>query len=178
MYRLQQFGDPLLKPVKGHNGFLAVIPPNDHTHAVFNITGIYYDLFVIAGDGGSVSGTASGRYASGTPIGVKATPAKGYRFTGWSVSGLPGNLKASASFNMPAGRVILTANFVRIGSGGNGGGGPANGNGSSGHATGDGFNLLLWVVLAAAMAGAICLLLVASRKSRVGGRPGYETSRS
>ncbi|MCL1896183.1 MAG: hypothetical protein FWG03_06545, partial [Clostridiales bacterium] len=83
--------------------------------ARFDIAGVY-DLFVIAGKGGSVSGTESGRYTGGTPVNVVAAAAPGYYFTGWVVSGagVKGGARANpATFSMPQDRVIMTANFAR-----------------------------------------------------------------
>ena len=88
--------------------------------AGFNITSIY-DLLVISGKGGSVStATPTGKYRAGDPISVNAVPDKGYSFKGWTVSGVSisanNRAKLLVGFRMPAGRVILTAVFVRIAS--------------------------------------------------------------
>ena len=75
-----------------------------------------YDLLVVADEGGSVSGTPSGRYIVGTPVSETATAASGFHFTGWTVSGVsisPGLSSDTTSFTMPAGRVVLTAGFER-----------------------------------------------------------------
>ena len=74
-------------------------------------------LTVIAGAYGSVSGTASGNYTTGTAVSITATANSGYRFTGWTVAGATiagGNTANPATFNMPANAVTITANFEMI----------------------------------------------------------------
>lgn len=43
-----------------------------------------YTLTVTAGEGGTVTGTPSGTYESGTSISITAVPNEGYRFVSWS----------------------------------------------------------------------------------------------
>ena len=89
------------------------------------VGGHKYQLTVAAGAGGTVSGTQSGKYAAGTEINIVAAANSGYKFDGWTVSGvtLTGNTANPATFNMPAGAVTITANFSRTG--GNPGGSSA-----------------------------------------------------
>jgi hypothetical protein len=61
--------------------------------------------------GGSVSG--GGGYATGGVVTLLATPATGYRFTGWSESGAMVSASNSISFNATANRTLI-ANFVPI----------------------------------------------------------------
>ena len=68
------------------------------------------------GDGGSVTGTSSGRYHIGELISQIAVPDSGYHFTGWTIDGVfyPGDLNAAMlEFDMPDNRVILIANFEK-----------------------------------------------------------------
>jgi len=89
----------------------------DHTISVtfaLNAKPDVYDLSVISGTGGMVSGTQSGYYTQGTAIKVNAIADSGYHFTGWTINGVTiadvsnANL---AEFLMPANTVVLTANF-------------------------------------------------------------------
>ena len=86
-----------------------------------------YPLSVQARSGGTITGTASGSYAAGTAITLKAIPNSNYRFDGWEATGvtLTGEQKGNAelSFAMPAGGVTLAAGFTSTGSGGGSGGG-------------------------------------------------------
>ncbi len=74
-----------------------------------------YSFKVNAGTGGSISGTKSGSYTSGTDIRVTAIPDNGYHFTGWTIDGikLSKNTINPAIFDMPENSVSLTANFDR-----------------------------------------------------------------
>jgi hypothetical protein len=87
-----------------------------------------YLLTVGSGTGGTVSGTTSGNYPTGTAVNVLAIPTTGYSFTGWTVSGVPitgGNTANPATFYMPANAVSVTANWTSTGGGGGGGTTPA-----------------------------------------------------
>ena len=72
----------------------------------------------VAGDNGSITGTANGTYADGTQISVTATPDPGYKFKTWTTTtGLPAGTNtdsATVSFNMPANAVTLVAEFEEI----------------------------------------------------------------
>jgi uncharacterized repeat protein (TIGR02543 family)/LPXTG-motif cell wall-anchored protein len=74
-----------------------------------------YPFKVNAGTGGSISGTKSGSYTSGTDIRVTAIPDNGYHFTGWTIDGikLSKNTINPVIFDMPENSVSLTANFDR-----------------------------------------------------------------
>jgi uncharacterized protein (TIGR02145 family)/uncharacterized repeat protein (TIGR02543 family) len=64
--------------------------------------------------GGTVSPSAASTHKSGTRVTVKATPASGYRFTGWT--GAPSDVNTSSdsvAFNLNS-NVTMTANFTRI----------------------------------------------------------------
>ena len=82
--------------------------------AKFDIIGMY-DLFIVDGTGGSVTGTPSGRYVPDTAISITATANAGYRFTGWDISGavIGNGVKATTTFNMPANNVIVTATWAQ-----------------------------------------------------------------
>jgi len=89
------------------------LPVEYNPDARFNIAAVF-DLFVSAGEGGSVSGSSSsGRYAAGLPINARATASAGYHFAGWTASGIEVLSTASETFSMPQNRVTLTANFER-----------------------------------------------------------------
>ena len=73
-----------------------------------------YILTVEWGQGGKVSGTASGSYAKDTAILAEATADPGYRFTGWTADGITIDTKANPlTFKMPDKPVTLTANFTK-----------------------------------------------------------------
>ena len=96
----------------GAGGSLGLIK-NDFTIAVSPDT---YLLTVSAGTGGTVSGTQSGEYPEGEPISVTALANSGYVFAGWTVAGAiitGGNNANPATFSMPEGEAVLTANFAR-----------------------------------------------------------------
>jgi hypothetical protein len=84
-----------------------------------------FALTVVAGTGGTVTGTTYGNYAPGALIPITAKPNSGYNFNGWTSSngGSFGNSKStSTTFTMPANNTKVTASFVYA-SGGTGGGG-------------------------------------------------------
>ena len=96
-------------PSKGSSNtvYITVNPPSGGT----------YPLTVSAGAGGSVSGTASGSYATSTVISVTAVASSGYSFSSWSVSGAScssGTSVSPCSFSMPSNAVSMTANFVPV----------------------------------------------------------------
>ncbi|MCL1846371.1 MAG: right-handed parallel beta-helix repeat-containing protein [Coriobacteriia bacterium] len=73
-----------------------------------------YSLTATAGAGGTVSGTVTGSYPAGTAISVTAIADPGSHFTDWTISGASitgGDTANPATFSMPAGVVVLTANF-------------------------------------------------------------------
>ena len=76
-----------------------------------------YALSIQTEDGGTVTGTASGQYAAGTPITLKAIPNSNYKFDGWTATGIDltneQKNNAELSFAMPAENVKLTATFER-----------------------------------------------------------------
>lgn len=76
-----------------------------------------YALSIQTEDGGTVTGTASGQYAAGTPITLKAIPNNNYKFDGWTATGIDltneQKNNAELSFAMPAENVKLTATFER-----------------------------------------------------------------
>ncbi|MDR1068135.1 MAG: hypothetical protein LBL36_02685, partial [Clostridiales Family XIII bacterium] len=75
-----------------------------------------YALSVTAGKNGSVS-TSGGSRVAGTAVSVTATPDYGYKFTGWTASGLALTDKTAnpLTFTMPAGAVTLAAGFEFVG---------------------------------------------------------------
>jgi hypothetical protein len=77
-----------------------------------------YNLTVIAGSNGTVSGTASGSYHQGVSVEVTASPINSdYEFVNWTGVGDGLNLPRTGNpltFFMPGGNVSLTANFARI----------------------------------------------------------------
>jgi uncharacterized repeat protein (TIGR02543 family) len=81
--------------------------------AVFSVIPTY-SLTVSAGSGGTVSGTSSGSYCTGTSISVTANPNSGYQFSSWSGSGYSCGTNNPCSFPMPASAVTLTAVFQQI----------------------------------------------------------------
>ena len=93
---------------------------DDHTIAVtfaLNAKPDVYDLSVISGIGGTVSGTQSGYYTLDHAVSATATANTGYRFTGWTITGADitgGNNINPAEFLMPGNTVILTANFEAV----------------------------------------------------------------
>ena len=68
-----------------------------------------YALNLAAGTGGTVSG--AGTYTHGTDANVSATPATGYKFTGWTGAGAADDNAASTTVSMTQAR-SLTANFA------------------------------------------------------------------
>ena len=71
------------------------------------ITPLTYQVSVEASEGGTVS-TTGGSYQSGASLTITATPAEGYRFTGWSgyASGTTNPITVNVS-----GDGIITANI-------------------------------------------------------------------
>ncbi len=67
---------------------------------------------VSAGEGGSVTGTASGAYVQGTPISITAVPNNGYSFVGWMENDMLISRSADLSFTMPGAALTLTAHFA------------------------------------------------------------------
>jgi uncharacterized repeat protein (TIGR02543 family) len=90
-----------------------------------------YTLEVIEGQGGTVTGSASGEYKEGADISVTAVKSDGYTFVDWDIDGvtLPSKTVETLTFKMPNNNVTLTANFAPTGGGSTGSGG---GGGSSG----------------------------------------------
>jgi len=74
------------------------------------VTPTTYQVSVEASEGGTVS-TNGGNYQSGTSLTITATPAEGYKFTGWSgdASGTTNPLTVNVS-----GNANITASFERI----------------------------------------------------------------
>jgi uncharacterized repeat protein (TIGR02543 family) len=77
-----------------------------------------YNLTSKANTGGSLADYSSAdgsNYTMGTAVSVTAVPDDGYSFTHWEATGvtLTDNTNATASFNMPAKDVTLTAHFER-----------------------------------------------------------------
>jgi len=95
--------------------FLDVV--GNHTIAVTfaqNAKPDVYDFSVIAGTGGTVSGTPNGYYEEGYAVSVAATANDGFHFTSWTITGadIDGGIYAKpATFNMPPNTVVLTADF-------------------------------------------------------------------
>ena len=162
----------------------AAYPVYPNPNARFDIAPVY-DLVVVAESGGTVAGTLSGRYLEGSPVNTTATANPGYRFTGWTIGGAALRSADSnpALFNMPAGRVLLTATFEEISDqqnppddnnpGSNTGGSGSGGSGSSGSQsaqtgsgspqTGDGGNPQGWALalLASFALIALCIFRLA-----------------
>ena len=69
-----------------------------------------YTITVTAGSGGTVSG--SGEYSEGTEVTVTATPATGYRFTGWMENDRQVSTDATYTFKATGDRT-LTAKFEK-----------------------------------------------------------------
>lgn len=74
-----------------------------------------YTLTIAAGEGGSASagGSTSVTAKAGEQISITATPAGGYVFSGWALSGgsVVDAAGATTVFTMPAGNATVTANF-------------------------------------------------------------------
>ena len=75
--------------------------------ALFTINS--YNLSVLAGTGGSVSGSGSFQYGSSPTI--SATPDTGYSFAGWTGDGVTDHNQSTTSVNMTQNRMI-SAHFV------------------------------------------------------------------
>lgn len=74
-----------------------------------------YALTATAGTGGTVRVSPTGtEFEENTEVTVTATPDSGYKFTGWTASGvtLADTAANPATFNMPAGAVTLEAAFA------------------------------------------------------------------
>ena len=73
-----------------------------------------HTVVVSASTGGSATG--SGEYAAGTEVTLTATPDSGYRFVGWTVTGVTVSDPSSATitFTMPQGNVTAQAVFEPI----------------------------------------------------------------
>ena len=76
-----------------------------------------YSLTVMAGAGGTVSGSASGPYKAGAAISVTAVPEDGFYFAGWDISEDIEEFELDmrdnpARFAMPPANVTLTAIFA------------------------------------------------------------------
>lgn len=72
-----------------------------------------YEISVIAGANGTVN-TTGGTYEAGEEIEIEATPAQGYKFTGWTVTGagtVADAASASTTFTVGAGAGTVTAGF-------------------------------------------------------------------
>ena len=83
-----------------------------------------YSLTVQAGTGGKITQGASGSYAQGASITLKAEADAGYAFDGWTASNggsFADANSAATTFNMPGNATIVTANFRSTGGGSSGG---------------------------------------------------------
>ena len=68
-----------------------------------------YDLSVVAGNGGSVSG--SGSFTHGSSASISATPDTGYSFAGWTGDGVTDSTQLSTSVDMTQDRSV-SASFT------------------------------------------------------------------
>ena len=84
-------------------------------YANFEDITTYYTFSITAGEGGSVSGTASGTYAENVLINVTASAKFGYKFIGWSKTqgGSIISTNAAYSFNLNE-NTTLYANFEKL----------------------------------------------------------------
>ena len=87
--------------------------PNNDTTVTASFTRVAYRLTVAAAQGGTIDPDPSGAYAAGSQITLKAVPAEGYAFAGWTATG---GLLADASatntvYTMPVGDATVTAAF-------------------------------------------------------------------
>ena len=93
------------------------IPVLPNPDALYDISASF-ELLLLARPGGEVTGTPSGMYHSGLPIGVTAVPNQGFHFIGWTVVdgslSIPDNqiTDPDVFFDMPESRVVLAANFA------------------------------------------------------------------
>ena len=85
-------------------------PSSDSSNNSASTTVEKFDLAVSASEGGSVD-TSGGSYNSNSSVTIKATPANGYEFTGWSgnVTGSTNPLTLTVNGNKN-----ITANFAEI----------------------------------------------------------------
>ena len=83
-------------------------PSSDSSNNSTSTTLEKFDLAVSASEGGSVD-TSGGSYNSNSSVTIKATPANGYEFTGWSgnVTGSTNPLTLTVNGNKN-----ITANFA------------------------------------------------------------------
>ncbi len=83
----------------------------------------YKVSFQIVGGGSAATKNGKTEFYEGANVNIVATPKTGYRFYGWTTGTLSGvdlanDYDSSTSFEMPAKNVVITANFVEIGSSG------------------------------------------------------------
>ncbi|MDR2469438.1 MAG: fibronectin type III domain-containing protein [Tannerella sp.] len=107
------------------NGQLATVTSNTGTVTLtyqFPQTVPLYALTVTAASNGTISGPHGFSHAAGANIALMAIPHSGYRFDGWTATGLtltPVEVTANPlTFSMPAGAVMLAARFVILSIGG------------------------------------------------------------
>ena len=90
-----------------------VFDPNSPSDPQPADTTRYYTLSVVANPLGAASTSGSGKYKEGRNINVNASARSGYLFTGWTYNGVQwGDNEPWQSLTMPAGDVVLTANYV------------------------------------------------------------------
>lgn len=73
-----------------------------------------YSVTVLASNGGKVDTSVNGSYTAGSSVNLKATPAAGYRFVGWSsnAGGTFANAeKSTTAFTVPTSNVTIVAEF-------------------------------------------------------------------
>ncbi|MDE5941090.1 MAG: chitobiase/beta-hexosaminidase C-terminal domain-containing protein, partial [Muribaculaceae bacterium] len=90
-----------------------VFDPNSPSDPQPADTTRYYTLSVVANPLGAASTSGSGKYKEGRNVNVNASARSGYQFTGWTYNGVQwGDNEPWQSLTMPAGDVVLTANYV------------------------------------------------------------------
>jgi uncharacterized repeat protein (TIGR02543 family) len=91
-----------------------IMPKGDVTISANFDAKVYFNVSVVANEGGVVNKVSGNKYEAGDRINIVATAAPEYKFTGWTVDGsgsITNANNASTTFTVGEGNVSIAANF-------------------------------------------------------------------